>query len=88
MKMLRIIILIELVVSFIPLDACCEDHHESAEQHQGIIICHASCCPAAVIINTALINTSDIKVYTAPSNGFTYEAPYLHTESRPPITLS
>lgn len=87
MKLLRIIILIAFVVSFMSLDAICDDHHETTEHHHGIVICHASCC-GTVLTND---NTVDLPNTAETSfnlqNDFIYKAPFLPTEERPPLSL-
>ena len=88
MKVLRIFILIALVVSFMPLDAFCDDHHEPTEHHHSVVMCNASCHGAVLTTDNTLVSFPDLQSYLTPSINFIYEAPYLPTEYRPPITLS
>mgnify|MGYP001410160565 CR=1 FL=1 len=87
MKLVKIIILIALVISFMPLDALCHDHHATEEHHHGIVLCHSS-CHGAVLTSTQSIDLPELTTPVFAAQGFIYEAPYLPTDFRPPITLS
>lgn len=87
MKILRIVILIALVVSFLPHDAFCEDHHEETEHHHGVVLCHSS-CHGAVLISAQSIDLPEVATPFLSAQGFSYDEPILPTEFRPPITLS
>ena len=87
MKYLRIIILVALVVSFMPLDAFCDDHAETTEHHHGILLCHAF-CHGATLISTDSVHLPDFSEASFNlQNRFIYEAPVLPTEERPPLFL-
>lgn len=86
MKFVRVIILIALVVSFMPLDAFCEDHHDPTEHCHGIVLCHGS-CHSAVLSNNSTLVLPDYVISYMPQNSLFYEAPILPTEERPPLSL-
>lgn len=86
MKILRIIILVALVVSFMPLDAFCDDHSETTEHHHGVVLCHASCHGAVLTSNTT-VKLQDTTSYVTPTNGIKYEGPFLPIDVRPPLSL-
>jgi hypothetical protein len=87
MKILKIIILIALVVSFMPLDAFCEDHHDEVEHHHGIVLCHGS-CHGAILANSQSFDLPEIIISFSWVQNFSYDEPILPTDFRPPITIS
>ncbi len=87
MKFLRILILIALVVSFIPLDAFCADHNEETEHHHGIVICHGS-CHGAILTSDQSLNLPKVTTSFFSAQDFSYEEPILPTAFRPPISNS
>ena len=88
MKFVRIIILIALVVSFMPLDAFCDDHHhETTEHHHGVVLCHSS-CHGAVLTSVQSVDLPEIVTPLFSAQEFSYDEPIIPTEYRPPITLS
>jgi hypothetical protein len=85
MKFIRIIILVALVVSFMPLDAFCDDHAETTKHCHGIVHCQAH-CNNAVLTSDANHKLQDANSYSITAYDIIYEAPVLPTEERPPLS--
>jgi len=88
MKIIRVIILVAVVVSFMPFDACCDELNETTKERQEMVLCLASCCHSVTLSNNDSVNLPIIQeVSFNLQNGFTYEAPFLATEERPPLSI-
>ncbi len=86
MKILRVLVLLFLVFSLVPLEAFCQEGHEQAMTDDGhcVLMCHAVCSVALVPRIIALTSrgpSSNIIL----SSGFSYQDPALDTFKRPPV---
>lgn len=88
MKALKIIILLVVLVSFLPLDGFCDDHHSgNGQEHHCVLACHT--CHHMVSPDTqteALLPESSTNITFNYS--FQYQSPILDQIHRPPkVTL-
>jgi len=87
-KLLSSLFLIVMVISFVPQDAFCGDHHETtpAAHSHCSLICH-SCSSVVIPDRTVSFDVSNIiafeKSYEVP-----YQSPILTRLKRPPIQIS
>ncbi|MFT5387491.1 MAG: hypothetical protein ACI9E5_000619 [Candidatus Omnitrophota bacterium] len=88
MKYFRIIILITFVLSFIPLEAFCDDHHHETTEHTHCITaCHGA-CHGAVLNSIEIFEPREVVEPFLSAQEFSYNEPFLPAEYRPPVTLS
>lgn len=88
MRFIRILIVIALVVSFMPLEAFCNEHHHGEdEHHHGIVMCQGS-CHGAVLTSMEALDLPEITEPYFSIQDFSYEDPTLPADLRPPIFVS
>jgi len=84
MRLLKVIIFLVVLISFLPLDGLCsDDHHETTEHHHGIVICPTHCC-GAILTSSSVANLPEVSSSFSFAYELTYEDPILPTEVKPP----
>ncbi|MCA9400821.1 MAG: hypothetical protein KC713_04280 [Candidatus Omnitrophica bacterium] len=85
MKILKVIILLIITFSFLPLDGFCEDHHSGdGQEHHCVLACHI--CHHLVSPETVIgVSRHDLSQQFTFKDTFHYQAPILEQTHRPPI---
>jgi len=85
MKFLKILVLLIVVASFLPIEGFCDDHHINANQEHHCVLacqfCHHLVSPETNMAARNLDQSSRISF----NYSFQYQAPILDQTHRPPI---
>lgn len=84
MKMIRIIALLLLVFSLMPLEAFCHDSHDADESHCAVA-CHSFCAQAIVVPAISSVSRTFAVSSFQITSLFLYQDPLLDTFKRPPV---
>lgn len=86
-KIIAIMLLSALALSFVPKEAFCDDHHEpQVVHHHCSAVCHF-CFHAVVSDGSAFDITFEALIFDSVQE-FSYQNPILTRLKRPPIQLS
>jgi len=85
MKFLRTIILLIVLVSFMPLDGFCDDHHSgNGQEHHCVLACHTCHQMVSRDTQTAAFHPEQ-SASISFAYSFQYQAPVIEQTHRPPI---
>ncbi len=88
MKVLKIILVVILLLTAIPLNGFCDDVHSHDVTHHCDLVCHAPCCQSTLPNNTFGSNLLSESTFFLSRESRSHEDPFLSTSKRPPIVLS
>lgn len=85
MRFLKVLVLIIAVVSFLPMDGICEDHHiGDGQEHHCVLACH-TCHPSITPATQSEVYQLSESTALYFQHSFQYQAPILDQTHRPPI---
>ena len=89
MKLFRLIVLVLLLVSSLPLEAFCQQGEEAnCPQGYCILICNTTCLHAVLGNNQFAVFSSPSPASNISYSRFSYEDPSLDIFERPPTAIS